>query len=272
MNQPRRPRRPAQAVGPETSTGREIPAPQAPAADLGLDGFRHPLEEGLSLEQLTAAFQQLLSTGEEPYAPAADPEAPLAPEPAQAAQAGTADPTVDDRCEVTPRSILEALLFVGHPQNEPLTADRVAQWMRGVSPAEVEQLVDELNQLYTADERPYEIVPDGAGYRLALRGEMARLRDQFFGRQRQARLSQAAVEVLSIVAYHQPVTAEQVAARRGRPSGPLLTQLVRRQLLSLERSGTRPPVVTYCTTRRFLTLFGLASLDELPRGVDLDQR
>ncbi len=179
--------------------------------------------------------------------------------------------TSDDACEITPRSILEAMLFLGHPQNEPLTSRQVAGLMRGVRPAEIDALVRELNRDYAARGCPYLIAAEGAGYRLKLLDEFDALRDRFYGRARQARLSQAATEVLAAVAYHQPVTAEQVGRLRGMPCGPLLLQLVRRELLRIERDPAAPRKPTYYTTSRFLNLFGLASLDDLPRSADLNE-
>ncbi len=64
------------------------------------------------------------------------------------------------------------MLFVGHPQNEPLTNKQVASLMRGVRPSEIDALVRELNRDYRARGCPYWIVAEGAGYRLALRDEL----------------------------------------------------------------------------------------------------
>jgi segregation and condensation protein B len=105
-----------------------------------------------------------------------------------------------------------------------------------------------------------------------LRTEFAVVRDRLHGRVRQARLSQAAIDVLALVAYHEPLTSEEVAAKRGRPSGPILTQLVRRELLRIERPSAAPRTPRYFTTQRFLDLFGLESLAALPRSQDFDVR
>jgi segregation and condensation protein B len=143
--------------------------------------------------------------------------------------------------------------------------------MRGVRPAEIDALVRELNRDYEARECPYEIIAEGAGYRLKLRKEFDGLRDRFHGRARQARLSQAATEVLAAVAYHQPITADEVSRLRGMPCGSLLLQLVRRELLRIERDPAAPRKALYYTTARFLKLFGLASLYDLPRSADLNE-
>ncbi len=83
---------------------------------------------------------------------------------------------------------------------------------------------------------------------------------------------QAAIEVLSIVAYNQPVTTDAVNRLRAAQSGAILSQLTRRQLLRVERFDDRPRVANYSTTDRFLSLFGLESLSDLPRSEDIDRQ
>jgi segregation and condensation protein B len=218
---------------------------------------------GLALDQLGAALVGMLGGGADPYSQAPN-EARQGEAPAQPPSA-----TGDEACEITPRSIFEAMLFVGHPRNEPLSARHVAGLMRGVRPEEIDVLARELNEGYLRRNCPYTIVRDGGGYRLALREEYARLRDKFYGRLRRARLSQAAIEVLAAVAYHEPITADDVTRLRGTASGHVLAHLVRRQLLRLERPGRGRAV--YYTTPRFLALFGLESLADLPRSGELEQ-
>lgn len=218
------------------------------------------------LDQLSAALAGMLGTGEDPYAAAPDPQPQTEAEPPV-----TGDATVHEACEITPRTILEAMLFVGTPANEPLSSRQVAALMRGVRPAEIDALVRELNGDYERRNCPYAIIEQAGGYRLTLRPEYDRLRDKFYGRTRQARLSQAAIEVLAAVAYHEPVTAEEINKLRGTASGHILAQLVRRQLVRLERNEGNPRRPVYWTTERFLELFGLSSLGDLPRSSELEQ-
>ena len=138
--------------------------------------------------------------------------------------------------------------------------------MRDVMPDDIPVLVDELNRSYASQGAAYEIVGEGDGYRLALREEFRSLRDRFYGRVREARLSQAAIDVLALVAYQQPVTAEQINRARGKPSSHILAHLVRRGLLRIERPDPKRRTPNYHTTERFLKLFGLQSLDDLPRS------
>jgi segregation and condensation protein B len=183
----------------------------------------------------------------------------------QAALLGS-DRPVDAHCPLGPRSIAEAILFVGHPENQPLSSRLIAALMRGVSPDEVDRLIQELNAEYAAQQAPYEIAVVSGGYALQLRSEFDRLRNKLYGRVREARLSQAAIEVLALVAYNQPVGRERIDQLRGKPSAPLLSHLVRRDLLSVERAGGKSRALLYRTTERFLDVFGLDSLHDLPQA------
>ena len=175
------------------------------------------------------------------------------------------DVTAVENIERTPLSILEAMLFVGDKENRPLTPERASDFMRNVSPDEITLLVAELNERYAALNCPYEIVQENQGLRLSLRDDFESVRTRFYGRIKEARLNQSAIDVLSIVAYRQPITADEVLKIRKQPSNAILSQLVRRDLLCLERSTLEKRRVTfYRTTERFLQLFGLESLEELP--------
>ena len=176
----------------------------------------------------------------------------------------------DAACDISPLTIVEAMLFVGDPQQSAISAQWLAGLMRGVRVEEIDAAVRTLNERYTAQNAPYEIVSEAAGYRLTLRADFGGVRDKVFGRNRAVRLSQAAVEVLAVVAYRGGLTAEQVSTLRGHPSGAVLKQLLRRQLLRLERpEGTSRKEAKFVATRRFLELFGLESLEDLPRGQDV---
>jgi segregation and condensation protein B len=162
--------------------------------------------------------------------------------------------------------VIEALLFVGRPDNGAFSLRELAAAMRGVSPGEIEAALAELNTLYDADETPYMIAGTSHGYRLVLRREFERMRDKFYGTVREAKLSPAAMEVLSIIAYNQPVSAEQINELRNAANGVALSTLVRRKIVRLDRPTEAGGKSLYSTTERFLKLFGLESLEELPRS------
>lgn len=245
-------------------------APASPAADpesLGLREFSEPDDQGISLDELSQAYAALLGKGADPYSARAQGDQQSPEEPAADALPATQE-AEEYTFEITPRGILEAILFVGHPSGEPLTSERIATLMRGVHPGEIDELVAELNSDYDAAGTPYTITSVGPGYQLALRSEYASLRDVFYGRIREARLSQAAIDVLAIVAYHQPVAAEVIDRLRGKPSGAILSQLLRRELVSIERPAAAKAKPAYKTTGRFLEIFGLDGLADLPQSED----
>ncbi|MDB5309508.1 MAG: hypothetical protein JWO38_3710 [Gemmataceae bacterium] len=163
----------------------------------------------------------------------------------------------------SPGQIIEAMLFVGGP---PLTAGVACATVRGLTPEGFREAVDTLNQRYRRQRRPYAVQPRDGGFVLAVLPAHRGLRDQLFGGPREARLSQPALDVLAVVAYRQPVGKAEVDAIRGTDSGGVLRQLVRLGLVVVQHraeAGTRE--VRYGTTPRFLQVFGLTGLDELPR-------
>ncbi|MCI0361390.1 MAG: SMC-Scp complex subunit ScpB [Planctomycetaceae bacterium] len=237
---------------------------------LDLDGFIDPDDQGLSLDELSRAYAAILSKGADPYPEAERAERarsiePPAPLPAEAAQ------PEDDQCEIVPKTILEAMLFVGHPANEPLASERIATLMRGVRPDEIDDLVAELNAQYAQEGCPYTIISVDLGYQLALKPEFAQLRDVFYGTVREARLSQSAIDVLAIVAYQQPITQPEIDRLRGKPTGSILAQLVRRDLLTLVLQSEKSARPVYRTTDRFLDLFDLDELSDLPRSQEIER-
>ncbi len=158
------------------------------------------------------------------------------------------------------------MLFVGGP---PLTPEAAAAAVRGLTAEQFRGVIDRLNKAYRGQNRPYSVQPRDGGYVLALRPGLRGVREKLFGGPREARLSQPALDVLSLVAYRQPVTKADVDALRGADSGAVLRQLVRLGLVAVARRGEADDRrVCYGTTPRFLELFGLSSLDELPRLAD----
>jgi len=165
--------------------------------------------------------------------------------------------------------IIEALLFVG---GAPLTAKRARDILRGLTQEQFDEAITQLNADYRRQARPYALTPQGAGWVLTLKPRFRHVIDKLYGGVREARLSTAAIDVLALVAYRQPVTKSEVDNMRGADSGALLRQLVRRGLIRiLPMPGAKPREIAYATTPRFLEMFGLQNLDDLPKTHDLQQ-
>jgi segregation and condensation protein B len=165
--------------------------------------------------------------------------------------------------------IVEALLFVG---GAPLTAARTGETIRGLSGAHFNEAIAALNAEYRAQGRPYMIQAQADGYVLGLRPRFRPVLEKLYGSQRAARLSPTVIDVLALVAYRQPATKQEVDVLRGHDCGAMLRQLVRRGLVAVVHRGDADRrEVTYGTTSRFLELFKLRSLDDLPQTQDLQR-
>jgi segregation and condensation protein B len=157
--------------------------------------------------------------------------------------------------------LVEVLLFVG---GAPLTAPRACEAIRGLTPEQFAELIAELEKQYRNQNRPYRVGRQGEGYELALRPGFTTVRDRLFGTQKETRLSQPMLDTLSLVAYRQPITRQEVDAQRGGDSLGLLRQLLRLGLIAVSRvEGSKE--THYATTTRFLKMFSLKNLEDLPR-------
>jgi segregation and condensation protein B len=190
---------------------------------------------------------------------------------------GEASTTLDDATteqRVTEKQVLEAALFVG---GTPLTAKRLSSLFHTDHGfGFVECLLDELNKQYAEEGRPYSIVLGEGGYRLALLPEFESVRNKYYGYgPKEVKLSQDVLEVLSLVAYKQPITRSRMEELGKENPGPALRQLLQRELIRIDRphgqeSSQSKHDPAYVTTPRFLSLFGLGSLRELPVAEDLE--
>jgi segregation and condensation protein B len=164
------------------------------------------------------------------------------------------------------KSLLESLLFVA---DRPATMENLATAL-DVSTDEVESALQELDADCQA--RGVRLQRQGERFQLVSAPEAGPLVERFLGLEISGRLSTAALETLSIVAYRQPVTRAQVEAIRGVNSDSVLRTLVRRGLLEERgRAKAAGQPILYGTTFDFLEQFGLAGLNDLPGWQELDQ-
>ena len=167
----------------------------------------------------------------------------------------------------TPQQIIESVLFVG---GEKLSARKLSNLLGSRTQEEkVREWIDQINQRYEKQGRPYDIQLGELGYQMVLKSEFQTQRNQVFGiGPREVRLSQDAIAVLSFIAYQQPVTKEQIKEIDDEKSLTSLRQLIRRELVAVSRPEDSDETV-YHVTDRFLKLFNLNSLEDLPRAEEL---
>jgi len=159
------------------------------------------------------------------------------------------------------RGPLEALLFVS---DEPVTTARLAKILEE-APASVEKALETLSREYAEQERGFQLREVAGGWRMYTHPAHHPYIEQFVLSWDTRRLSQAALEALAVVAYHQPVTRAGINAVRGVNSEAVIASLVEKGLVrEIGRDKNQGNAIIYGTTRAFLEKFGLKDLDELP--------
>ena len=161
-------------------------------------------------------------------------------------------------------AVLEALLFVGTRDGKPIGFKQIKKHLPDLSDDELRQRIAALNERYARRGSALEVVPEGRGWRVRLRERFDAVNRRMAGADRENRLSRAALEVAAVVAYRQPITAEQVTELRGRQSSAVLRQLVRLGLLSTTAPTEPNQGRSYCTSPRFPAWLGLQAMKDLP--------
>ena len=158
------------------------------------------------------------------------------------------------------RPALEAVLMVA---DQPLDHLTLAQAV-GHPPPDVEKALAELAQEYTDQERGFELRNVGGGWRYFTRDAYSPAVERFVLDGQQARLTQAALETLAVIAYRQPVSRSRVSAIRGVNVDGVVRTLVTRGLVEEAGIDAESGAILYRTSSYFLERMGLADLSELP--------
>ena len=159
---------------------------------------------------------------------------------------------------------LEAILLV---LEEPLGLVALAAAVGAPVPAvrqAIETLVDDYDGRGNGPRRGFELREVGGGWRLYVRDDHDGLVAEFVGGQAPARLSQAALETLAVIAYKQPVTRGQVASIRAVNVDSVVRTLLARGLITELFADSETGAINYGTTDALLQNLGINSLDELP--------
>ncbi|MDY0087927.1 MAG: SMC-Scp complex subunit ScpB [Coriobacteriia bacterium] len=163
--------------------------------------------------------------------------------------------------DVTLRGAIEALLFVS---DEPVSVARVSKILERDQDV-VSQMLEMIAEEYRGQERGFQLREVAGGWRLYTHPAHHDAIEQYVLSWDTRRLSQAALEALAVIAYHQPVTRAGINAVRGVNSEAVLSSLIEKGLVKeAGRDRDAGNAILYTTTRTFLEKFGLKSLDELP--------
>ncbi len=161
---------------------------------------------------------------------------------------------------VSLRRDVEAVLLVA---DEPVAARLLAEVVDAPLP-DVVSVLEALVAEYDREDRGFELRSLGGGWRLYTRASSAEAVERFVRDGQQARLTQAALETLAVVAYRQPVTRSRISAVRGVNVDGVVRTLLARGLLVEAGTDVGTAATTYRTTPLLLEKLGLDSLDQLP--------
>jgi segregation and condensation protein B len=166
-------------------------------------------------------------------------------------------------------ALLEALLLSTH---HPLTAGRLAELMDLPGTKPVRAAIKQLNADYESTGRSFRVDQVAGGYQVLTLPEFGVYLKKLHQKEADAKLTKAALETLAIVAYKQPILRADVEAIRGCACGETIRSLMEKHLVKIAGRAEEPgrPIL-YGTTRRFLELFGLNNLRDLPQPENLQQ-
>jgi len=164
-------------------------------------------------------------------------------------------------------NLVEALIFAA---SEPIEVERLIEIIGNVKRDDIISSIDELNRQYEDSDRSFSIIRGGGGYRFATNSQFSRWVKKLVIGSGRIRLSRAALETVSLIAYRQPISRSAIETVRGVDAGGVLKMLLERNLIRVKGHGSGPgrPLL-YVTTPNFLCHFGIDSLDDLPEPEEM---
>lgn len=174
------------------------------------------------------------------------------------------------------KSILEALIFAS---DEPISSQELIKAIKeidgndtSITPSDVEKSVEELNQKYDNEESSFKILPIAEGFIFGTKPEYAKYVGYLSNEKTKRRLSQPALETLSIIAYKQPITKPEIETIRGVNSDYMINTLLEKTLVTIKgRSESVGRPLLYGTTPEFLKYFGINKISDLPKPREIEE-
>ena len=168
------------------------------------------------------------------------------------------DPTVE--------SVVEAVLFAS---DEPLTPARLSEIV-GTNVRQLRKHIDDLNEKYKANNNAFRIEQIAGGYQMLTLSEYNHWLKKLVRARDDGKLSQPALETLAIIAYKQPIIRADIEAIRGVAAGEMIRNLMYKGLVKITgRAEIVGRPMLYGTTKKFLEVFGLNALKDLPKAEEL---
>jgi segregation and condensation protein B len=165
--------------------------------------------------------------------------------------------------EIRPERVIEAVLFSAE---SPLPAAKIATILGIGDAKDVRRHIEELNEQYASLSLSFRIEEIAGGYQMLTLPAYNHWLAKLLRSRQESKLSAAALETLAIVAYKQPCTRADVEAVRGVAVGDMLNRLREMNLVKIVgRAEDLGRPMLYGTTKKFLEVFGLPSLEDLPQ-------
>jgi len=161
------------------------------------------------------------------------------------------------------KQIIEALLFAS---DKPLSLTQIKEVLEDQDAQAIKDQLVQLGEEYKGSGRSFQIIEVAGGYRISTNPEFAEWLNKLYSKSRSEKLSRPSLETLSIIAYRQPITRLEIEDVRGVNVDGVVKTLLERSLVRIAGRKQIPgrPFL-YGTTREFLEVFGLRSLEELPK-------
>ncbi len=164
--------------------------------------------------------------------------------------------------------LVEAVLFL---ENEPIDLPTLVR-ITGLPRAAVAQAIERLRVRNAGPDHGIEIIELGGGYTFSPKKVFWERLKQRYGRKTEGKLSRAALETLSIIAYAQPVTRQEIESIRGVSADGMIKLLMSKNIIKEVGKKDAPgKPIQFGTTKDFLTMFRLASITDLPKMDELDK-
>lgn len=174
---------------------------------------------------------------------------------------------VDGDFEIHMEDVIEAVLFAS---DEPLSATRLVNVLEVGSSKQVRECIESLNKAYEVTGRPFRIEQIAGGYQMMTLSCFNGWLKKLLRVRTETKLSPAALETLAIVAYKQPVMRADIEAIRGVASGEMIRGLMYKGLVKIVgRAEVIGRPMLYGTTKKFLDIFGLNTIKDLPKIEEL---
>jgi segregation and condensation protein B len=163
--------------------------------------------------------------------------------------------------------IIEAVLFAS---SRPLTLKALSKKLETFHPDEIQQALTQLVREYNFTDRAVEIVEVSGGYQMRTKPHYTEFAKRFV-KEKDIGLTRTMLEALSIVAYKQPVTKKEIDRARGVDSARAIKHLLERRLIEIAgRNGDNGNKMSFRTTDRFLEVYGLKQIGDLPTMKEIE--